>query len=875
MKRLYIILLLIFILVCCKKENKKTTTDENLNSIQQDTVITHKAIPKTYIYEAKVNSNTGLILRKKNSVKSKKLTEIPFNTKVGIIRFTDKFESLQSSKKYNYYGKWVEIEYLQEDGSYISGFAFDNFLNYQLKKESYDNEITKDTVTVTDEIGFIHALSSNRVIWIDTEEINLTKFITENPIDESLDGESYEGGKFSFHHETLILSYYNNLEIRGKKRMINIVVNNEDSQVIKFNNCNNFIIDNVNFSHRIPSSVECGGEVLKFYNCNNFNFQNVHFDGSGTIGCQINNSKGFYFLNCEFYKNSINAISLYNTSNTTFIRCDFHNNNLDEVFSIYKDNNINNKNIELLNCYIKDNKTEYSLFSISESEKAEGLTSLNINNSNIENNNTNEHIFDFSNSKYLEVKISNSTVNSNISNGNKLILKNSNHKDFNIYFLNTTISNNIDFYKFTNKTAIKINEDELTQNNIFNTASDTVLTKYNTYKNNDQVMFNRFKNELTYNNETKEISINKHLLYGPHHIFSHENKTDFFGFPIDFNEHAYVAEGNIIDGKLDGIWELKGAFENRNKYLLNYSNGVLEGVSQKATLITTNEDGKNIHERAYAKYKVINEGVYINGKKHGVWKNYFSNGHTQYKITYNNGNITSPCLYYFPNGNLREKRNDSKNINGETTSYYPNGNIESTITYVDGKIDLNNSTFFDDIGNEKKAIEIESYWIKDENGIIRSFVDLELPEYKNTVHIHYSKQNRKLLGYVYYKNSKPYSVSKNIINRDIFKYGKLSLKTDRNDFEVTYHNSYNTSEKNISFIFDDKNKIKYQSYIDDNDLINNYCYGGELNLIQKSSQYKIINNKIVKHGVSKNYYHYGRLSQRIRYENDNEIKEPY
>lgn len=880
-KKLTLILCSLLIVLFSCKNGDKNNKQKNSN-IPKETKINTKPIAKEYLYKAKINSKSGLFLLEENNTDSEKIIKIPFNTTIGIIAFTDKFETLKSNKKYDYYGKWVEIEYLQENGDYISGFVFDDFLDYQFNKKDISNNTSKDTVTITNVNEFVNALSSNRVIWIDTDLLNLEKYIKENNIDESLIVDPSSEDEIYFENETYLVSGYfssfglydfHNLEIRGKDKMVNIVVNDHDTHILDFYNCNNIFIDNINFYHEGDFIGACGGEVVTFTNCTNFNIQNSHFDGSGSVGSVINNCDNFNFLNCEFYKNTENAIIINSSTKTTINRSDFHNNNLGDLFyidhSTSKDTSIN-----LIDAYIKENTTFDNVFAIKNntSEGAEeGKLSLYIKNCIIENNLVGTNILEYSQTENINISVINSKIINNTSNDNDCIIKTSNYDNVQINFENTIISDNIDFYAFSNEEKNNINQQNLIEKNIFNTASDSILTKFNTYKKDSTVMCFRNFNDLTYTEETKQLSRKKHLLEGMHRIKMPSSKNTFFKFPVDFSS-TFVGEGNFINGKPDDLWEIKLENGKRNKYFITFSNGLLEGISKHLVLINESDDSKNYDY----KYTSVVNGKYKQGKKHGVWQFFFKNGKLQKEITYDNGEIITPVLFYFPNGILREKTTDLKNLNGNSICYYPNGEIESNITYKDGRINISKSTFFDINGKKKKAIEVESYWLKDETGKIHSFEDVRLPKYKNSVHIHYSKKNKNLLGYVYYSDGKPYSTSKNIINRDNFKYKKLPLKTDKTDYEVTYYNTYNQTQKNSSFIYDNQKKLKYVSFINKDSLISNYKYGGSYNLIIKYNQYKIKDTKVIQHGISNNYSNYGLLlNSSSKYYRDGVIQKKY
>lgn len=867
-----LIIIIVFLLFSCKTDKKKDSVsipiEKSIEKIEvkKENPEIEKQL-KNRLYSAFVNNKKTVFIYEESDFKSEKLLELTPYSQLSILEFTDKFETLPSDKKYDYYGKWVKVIFKKDDQTYIKGYVFDDFLDYQFNEQNLNSEIEKDTVHVANEREFINALSSNRVIWIDNNKLNLEKFVKENKeelttIDydyDDLDPESeiyFTSGYFT----SIGLHGYSNMEIRGKNKLVDITVNDTDTHVLDFYNCHNILIDNINFYHDSPGGYfgACEGEVVTYTNCSNFNIQNSHFDGSGTVGSQIDNSSNFNFLNCEFYNNSSYGIFSNESTNIILNRCDFHDNSFEEAFYTYYGNN-SNHTISLLHCYIKNNKSN-SIFQAynNSSEDYEGIN-FSIENSAIENNETTDALFDFQVTS-ANINISNSYIKNNISIGNSLLIKNGDHNNFTIK--NTAITNNSDFYGFVNETENKIKEEQLIKKNIFNTAKDTILNQYNTYKNDDgEAIFLRNFKDLTFNKETRQLSINGHLLYGKHRINFTEADELLFGYPVDLSG-KFIATGNIIEGRLNGFWEVKynkGTY--RNEYSFNYLNSVLEGKAQIYAYVYVYVKEKKIyHSSSNSKNSLVIEGDYKNGVKHGVWKHYFKNGNLQRQVNYNQGKTIAPYLYYFSNGTIREKRMDSKNKNGETICYYPNGQIESRITYTNGIANLDKSSFFNSNGTKMKTLVLESEW---ENGKITIVEDINLQKktYNNKVLLHISKKTKQLIGYSYTGSD-----SSEIILRKVIHNTNSSTKNEY-DVEIFYNEkSLGLGTKNI-LRYDKLNNLSYVSFIDENNIKNVINYGGKFNLVTKSNQYKIENGKEIKHGVSKKYTVYGLLEDYKEYVN--------
>lgn len=73
--------------------------------------------------------------------------------------------------------------------------------------------------------------------------------------------------------------------------------------------------------------------------------------------------------------------------------------------------------------------------------------------------------------------------------------------------------------------------------------------------------------------------------------------------------------------------------------------------------------------------KILEEGLYLNGRKDGIWKKYYQNGNLQSEITYQKGRPNGFARIYYSNGNVSEEglwRGDK--WVGEYIFYYQNGN---------------------------------------------------------------------------------------------------------------------------------------------------------------------------------------------------------
>ena len=869
-KIIYIFSLLLIGLYSCKKDNAKATpkaVDKDavpVAAIGKEIMDKVKLDDEKYIYIAKVNINTGLALYSENSSNSKKIATIDYGINVGIISFTDKFENFPKTGRYDAFGKWVKVEYIKNNGELQSGYVFDDFLDYKFPKNVLPNSKEKDTLVVTNEKEFVDALASNRVILIDTDILNLEDFqkiidTDQYPIisyDDSIDfyeetiyfidsqgGTPYSFGLYGFH----------DLEFIGKNKMVDIIVDDSWIHVLDFNNCFNIIVDNINFYHDAFEG-SCEGEVLVFNNCSNFYFQNSHFDGSGTIGNELTDCEDFNYLNCEYYRNSHSAFYARTSGSISFVRCDFHDN---DTYSIL-DVNADGKTVSLDHCYIANNSVGGDLINAKE-------TVLEIDNTTISNNKIDRNLMSFvkseeSNKSYFN----NSSIINNTSTENKEL--------FSVDYVgvykpplfelnNTTIKNNIDFYNFTNKAEyIFKNEHTIVEENIFDRASDTIATKFNSRQINGETYIIRDYQNLKIDNNLKTIKYKDYLLNGLYNISILNSQNTFLNFPLEKNYSSYLASGNINQGQLEGIWDIKSIYyKYKHNYQLSYNKGVLNGPYKR----TFSQKNSNL--------RTVEEGYYKDGKKDGSWVFYNKNSSPRKKTIFKDNIEVGPTQYYYENGVLREDRVDPNNKNGITKYYYLDGKLESEIAYSKGNIDIDKSTFYDTNGGKNGTVAYEYYLSRDAN---KKFIDLKSKKYKNKVHIYYSAGNKDFLGYQYYENGLKNGIERSFMEFDANRKNKDTIFFKRID-NMAVKNFKNDSinvQQNSMLLYDTNNKLKAVGHLEENNVVKVYAYAGFQNVVTEYSELKKIGFASKKNGKYRKYDMYGELLEEKEYKMDKEVK---
>ena len=163
-------------------------------------------------------------------------------------------------------------------------------------------------------------------------------------------------------------------------------------------------------------------------------------------------------------------------------------------------------------------------------------------------------------------------------------------------------------------------------------------------------------------------------------------------------------------------------------------------VAQSDTLNQTNpENGRRVgywivlgnmsKEKGYDDNAKVEEGVYLNSRKNGIWKKFWPNGNLKSEIFYKRGRSTGAYTTYFKNGNVEEKGTMKGGFlvgdyqlfweNGKTRQiktfnslgategvvelFYENGQKELVFNTVNG-VEQGESTWFYENGDVKRKM---------------------------------------------------------------------------------------------------------------------------------------------------------------------------
>lgn len=131
-----------------------------------------------------------------------------------------------------------------------------------------------------------------------------------------------------------------------------------------------------------------------------------------------------------------------------------------------------------------------------------------------------------------------------------------------------------------------------------------------------------------------------------------------------------IGRGRYCDQNKDSIWifYLDNGMQIAQE---EYNNGILHGISK-----TFYYPSGNLHE-------II---PYKDGKKHGLYEKYYSDGRIRMRATYCDGLMCDTMKLYYPSGRIESEipyKNDLRN--GVEINYSESGKVTSTIPYDNGR----------------------------------------------------------------------------------------------------------------------------------------------------------------------------------------------
>ena len=209
--------------------------------------------------------------------------------------------------------------------------------------------------------------------------------------------------------------------------------------------------------------------------------------------------------------------------------------------------------------------------------------------------------------------------------------------------------------------------------------------------------------------------------------------------------HVYK-DGKFVSNAVAGDEQVKTVKDLREKETSLYPN--CDGEKKNGFWKITGEMRKNL---GYCDTCVIEEGEYIENRKHGLWKSYYPSGNIKNEINYNKGYASGSFSTYFDKPISKDtlnqldengKRNGywifrGKDKNepqycdtckleegvykvsrkqGVWTRYWPNGNVKSIIEYKNGKANGRYELHYD-----TGTLEENGIWLGNSNPEINKY----------------------------------------------------------------------------------------------------------------------------------------------------------
>lgn len=235
----------------------------------------------------------------------------------------------------------------------------------------------------------------------------------------------------------------------------------------------------------------------------------------------------------------------------------------------------------------------------------------------------------------------------------------------------------------------------------------------------------------------------------------------------------FRVEGQVKNGKKDGVWYEYYAEKNMLHRLVQYQKGVMNGVSievsETGSLLKKMEyendkldgisynwsvDGRLLSKNCYKRGEYDGEQVicydngqnqevsyYKDGKRQGetVWFN--RDGAKRMLINYKDGEFDGKQETYYPNGNLKSVKMFKNNVqDGEASEYYESGDVKSMATFKKGVLSGKEKTFPDKhpFAGEKKDV------VKEKDAKVKSVTSPVKPDASKKTVIKNEKQTKEM-----------------------------------------------------------------------------------------------------------------------------------
>lgn len=153
---------------------------------------------------------------------------------------------------------------------------------------------------------------------------------------------------------------------------------------------------------------------------------------------------------------------------------------------------------------------------------------------------------------------------------------------------------------------------------------------------------------------------------------------------------------NPVNGRKTGYWIITGSMSNVQGYSLDAK--IEEGVYE-------NSRKNGLWIKYWPNGNVKSKIKYKNGRSFGEYSTYFQNGNVEEKGVMNGGLLQGSYELYWPNGQIRQQKefNSYGSPEGKISFFYANGQPELKFEVIDGK-ETGDAIWFYENGDVKKEI---------------------------------------------------------------------------------------------------------------------------------------------------------------------------
>lgn len=207
---------------------------------------------------------------------------------------------------------------------------------------------------------FFRAIGPNRTIKLAPGSYQLSNL---SPVAS----EPYVSFEEAYDGYELIVSGVENLKIVGQgERPPRLVTEPRYGEVLRFRNCQNITLENIEAGHW-PQKGFCQGGVLDFSECEKIDIENCILFGSGIEGIRAIAVNDLTCKNTVIKECTYHILTLSDCNNVLFTECLFHDNQQYDLVNVF-----NSRNVQFQNCEFRYNFSqtvlENFLFNIKDSD---------------------------------------------------------------------------------------------------------------------------------------------------------------------------------------------------------------------------------------------------------------------------------------------------------------------------------------------------------------------------------------------------------------------------------------------------------------------------------------------------------------------------